>query len=105
MISPELFEALLNTLEVDTLARLAADLEEAQAEWQNDPQTAPSKPVREGLSQVLENLLKLGHTLAKNEGIEFRQLVEQLKDRPQQAEEWAQERARQERQNWYSDFG
>jgi hypothetical protein len=104
MISPELFEALLNTLEVDTLARLVVDLEEAQAEWRDKPEAAPSKQVQEGLSQVLNNLLKLGNILAVNEGVEFRQLVEQIKDR-QQAEDWGQERARQERQNWYSDFG
>jgi hypothetical protein len=104
MISPDLFEALLNTLEVDTLARLVVDLEESQAEWQADPESAPSSPVREGLRQVLANLLKLGETLAANEGIEFRQLVEQLKTRPQ-VEDWASERTRQERQNWYSDFG
>src|SRR5262245_21466507 len=104
MIAPELFEALLNTLEVDTLARLVVDLEEAQAEWQANPTTAPSPSVRKGLSQVLTNLLTLGDTLAANEGIEFRQLVEQFKDRPP-VEDWALERARREQQNWYSDFG
>lgn len=104
MISPELFEALLTTLEVDTLARLVVDLEEAQVEWQDNPKAAPSKRVQEGLNQVLDNLLRLGDTLAAEEGIQFRQLVEQLKDR-QQVEEWGQERAQQEQQNWYSDFG
>lgn len=103
MISPELFEALLNTLEVDTLARLVVDLEEAQAEWQADPAAAPSQSVQAGLAQVLANLLRLGNTLARNEGEDFQQLVEQLRARDR--EDWASERSRQERQNWYSDFG
>ena len=103
MISPELFEALLNTLEVDTLARLVVDLEEAQAEWQADPATAPSQPVQDGLTQVLRNLLRLGNTLARNEGGDFQQLVAQLRARDQ--EDWASDRDRQERQNWYNDFG
>ena len=72
MNSPELFEALLNTLEVDTLARLVVDLEEAQAEWQADTAAAPSQAVQEGLNQVLKNLLRLGNTLARNEGGDFR---------------------------------
>jgi hypothetical protein len=103
MISPELFEALLNTLEVDTLARLVVDLEEAQAEWQADPAAAPSQSVQEGLTQVLRNLLRLGNTLARNEGGDFQKLVAQLRARDQ--EDWASDRDRQERQNWYSDFG
>ena len=103
MISPELFEALLNTLEVDTLARLVVDLEEAQAEWQANPAAAPSQSVQEGLNQVLRNLLRLGNTLARTEGEDFQELVAQLRAREQ--EDWASERDRQERQNWYNDFG
>ena len=103
MISPELFEALLNTLEVDTLARLVVDLEEAQTEWQANPAAAPSPSVQEGLNQVLRNLFRLGNTLARNEGEDFQELLAQLRARTQ--EDWASERDRQERQNWYSDFG
>jgi hypothetical protein len=104
MISPELFEALLNTLEVDTLARLVVDLEEAQAEWDAAGEAAPSPNVQAGLRQVLNNLLRLGGTLARNEGGDFQQLVAQFRNKPK-AEDWSQERAQQEQQNWYSDFG
>jgi len=102
-MNQDLFQTLLATLRPQTLAQIAVDLEDALEDWQFYPEEAPPADVRQALQQALSFAVETGTAKAQAQKIDFQQLLEQLRE-ARDAEDWSQERARQERQNWFKDY-
>jgi len=102
-MNEELFEILLSTLSPKTLAYLARDLEDSQADWRYYLEDAPSEAVRQELTQTLKTIEAVGTALAEADGLDFSQLLQQAIEEQQQ-EEWTWQRDRQEQQNWTKDL-
>lgn len=98
-----LFSLFLESLEPKTLAYLARDLTECQEDWGFYPEEAPPEPHQKELAHVLAAITRLGADLMDGDEARFLELVEQARDE-QEEEDWAADRARQERQNWLEDL-
>ena len=102
-MNEKLFKSLLKALSPKTLAYLVRDLEDRQADWRYYPEDAPPKTIQEELTQTLQTIKTIGTELAKADGGDFSQLLQQAIEEQRQ-EEWAWQRDQQEQQNWTTDL-
>ena len=102
-MNDELFKVLLNALSSKTLAYLIRDLEDSRADWRYYPENAPPEVVQQELTQTLKSIEAIGTELAKADGLDFSQLLQQVIAERQQ-EDWIWQRDRQEQQNWTKDL-
>lgn len=103
MMDQQIFETLLNNLDLKTLAGMVVDLEAAQEAWRNDLAGAPSEPVKQQLIDILRIVTDRGIERAAAEQLDFEQLLDEARDE-RQPDDWLAERNRQNRENWYSDY-
>jgi hypothetical protein len=83
---------------------MVRDLEDTLADWPHQLETAPDDGLKTALQQLLESIVKRAITLTEGGESGFWQLVEQARAEQRQAEDWAVQRDRQERQNWLRDY-
>lgn len=102
-MNDKLFNLIFKALAPKTLAYLARDLEELQADWEYYPEDAPPEPRREELRRLLEAIQILALERAAAEGFDFAELLEQASAEERQ-EEWTSQRNNQVQQNWLSDL-
>lgn len=102
-MNDELFNLILNGLAPKTLAYLARDLEELEADWEYYPEAAPPETHRQELRQLLEAVQILALERAAAEGFDFAELLEQASAEERQ-DEWTSQRNSQVQQNWLSDL-
>jgi hypothetical protein len=98
------FQTLLTLLRPETLAHLVADLEEAQEEWQFYPEDAPPAAVQTSLAQAVVAARQVGAEQVRADNLVFAEMVEQIEQEREEAEDWFRQRNRQVRQNWLSDL-
>ena len=98
-----LFQTLLQNLPPTTLAQLVVDMENAADDWTYYPKEAPAAVVQEKLADLLTLIREVGRDQAKAEGLDFQQLVKQLKAE-QDGDDWATRRMEQDVENWLNDF-
>jgi hypothetical protein len=102
MMNQQLFELLLNTLHLKTLAGMAVDLETVQEAWRDDTD-APPEPAKQQLLDILKIVTERGIERAGVEQLDFEQLLEETREE-RQPDDWLAERNRQTQENWYSDY-
>ncbi len=102
-MNQHLFETLLNTLQPATLADILLDLEEAAADWQHYPETAPTAAEQRALAGLQTTIEQLAHQRAAAETLDFDELLAQLRAEREDPG-WLDDRNRQTRDNWFSDY-
>jgi len=103
MMDQQLFETLLDNLDLKTLAGMVVDLEAAEEAWRYDLAGAPPEPVKQQLSGILRIVTERGIERAATKQLDFEQLLDEARDE-RQPDDWLAERNRQNRENWYSDY-
>lgn len=97
------FGNLLRHLHPETLARIVVDLENAQEDWAFYPEDAPPEAIQEMVDEALTLIISIGEGRAEAKNVEFRHLLEQLRDE-QDEKDWAETRDQQEIKNWLDDY-
>ncbi len=97
------FGKLLRHLQPETIARIIIDLEQAHEEWAYYPEEAPPESVRAMIEEALGVIITTGDVAARANDVEFRPLLERLRDE-QDEKDWADERDEQEVRNWLDDY-
>lgn len=97
-----LFDALLNNLHLQTLARILIDLEETQEEWRHNA-AAPPDSFQQDIKNILKAITEVGTARAEAERLEFQQFLEDVREERRQAD-WLAERNRRDRENWFKDY-
>lgn len=97
------FGELLTHLQPETIARIIVDLEHAHEEWEFYPEQAPPEPVRAMIDEAVGIIITAGDAGAKANDVEFRHLLEQLRDELDE-KDWADKRDQQEIKNWLDDY-
>jgi hypothetical protein len=98
-----LFNTLLQALTPQTLAYLARDIGQRQLDWEYNPIGAPPEALRHALNQALDLITMMGDELARAEGLDFSQLLQQTVEMQQQ-KEWPWLHNQQVSDNWLSDL-
>ena len=97
------FGKLLRHLQPETIARIIIDLEQAREDWAYYPEEAPPEPERAMIDEAVGVIITAGDAAAKTNDVEFRPLLERLRDE-QDEKAWADERDAQEVRNWLDDY-
>ena len=102
-MNDQFLQTLLNQLTPGTLARIVLDLEQAQEDWAGFPETAPLEADQQALLIALALIREIGQGQAREEGLDFEEMLEQVRAEQDEAD-WQADRDRQEVNNWLSDF-
>jgi hypothetical protein len=102
-MNQQLYTLILDCLEPTTLAYLVRDLEDLREDWQYYPEEVPSETLKQELDKVIAALKERGKVLTAADEAHFRHLIEAARNE-QRANDWAEQRDQQERQNWLEDF-
>jgi hypothetical protein len=98
-----LFNLVLDSLQLQTLAYLAGDLQDRLEDWQYYPEDAPPEPLQQELRQTLQGIVAAGAKRAEIVGLDFAELVAQAAPNRDQ-DDWRWQRNQQVQQNWTSDL-
>ena len=101
-MNQHLFQTLLTTLQLETLAAMLLDLEDAATDWQHYPEDAPSETKQQALTGLQTVIDELARRRAAAESLDFDDLL--ARRRAEHDAGWLDERNRQTRQNWFSDY-
>ena len=96
-------QTLLNTLQLETLAAMLLELEEADDDWQHYPADAPDATEQVALTNLQATIAETARRRAAAESLNFDDLLAHLRAEREDSG-WLDERNRQTRDNWFSDY-
>ena len=102
-MNQHLFQTLLTTLQLETLAAMLLDLEDAATDWQHYPADAPGEAEQQALTGLQTVIDELARRRAVAEALDFDDLLASLRAERNDPG-WLDERNRQTRDNWFSDY-